>query len=286
MSIGILYYGWIHPRNEDGLKLIAESGVPVIKIGGVHDIEKYQGKWIVLSLDTACPNIYKNKLVISGPHFFPININQKIIFNSLSDWIFNWVKELPNVTPIKIFFPIRSELYLTNNRDNVILYTKHRSPSSIQNVKEICQQKCQGIIRHFDYNTKYEFNIWMNILKTTKYCIWLGSSESQGFAMHEVLLQNIPIILLDCDYWTDNYPPDPTALLIESIINKKIDATSATVWSANCGIKTTVEKLGDEIVKMEDTYMNYSPRKLIMDTLSPERIYQEYIDHYNKYANY
>lgn len=285
MTIGIIYYGWLHPRNEDGLRLFSTKlGVSVIRISGRHEIDHYEGKWIVLSLDSPCPNTYKDKLVISGPHFFPLNIHHPILFNSLSTWVYNWMKELPNVTPIKIFFPISSELYLSNIRENVVLYTKHRSHSSIQNVLQICQQNCKGSLRHFDYNNRYEFDLWTNTLKTTKYCIWLGSTESQGFAMHEVLLQNIPIILIDCNYWTDNYPIDPTALLIESMIKKKISATSATVWSTNCGVKTTIEELGNDIVKMERTFMNYFPRQLIMDNLSPEKIYQEYIDHYNQHA--
>lgn len=286
MKPGILYFGYIHPNNYQGLSLLkTKLGIEVIRINGRDCIEKYKGDWIVLSLDTPCPNTYEGKLVLCGPHFFPIGVEYPIIFNSLSGWVQRMVGKLPNVLPISIYFPLDCELYPDSKESNdyVVIYTKHRHPNDINKVLQIAHECCGDTVKHIDYNNGYDFKTWIDTLHKTRYCIWFGSSESQGFAMQEVLAHNIPIILIDCEYWSWVYPQDPTTQVIEDIIQEKIASTSATIWSDNCGVKATIDNLREKIIDMEFRYMEYLPRSLVKDNLDPSVIYENYCKYFINY---
>lgn len=286
MKPGILYFGYIHPNNEQGLNLLkTKLGIEVFRIGGRDCIDNYKGDWIVLSLDSPCPNTYEGKLVICGPHFFPIGVNFPIIFNGLGDWVREMVGKLPNVMALSVYFPLDCELYREDKESNdyVVVYTKHRHPNDINKVLQIAHDYCGNTVKHFDYNIRYNFKTWMDTLRKTRYCIWFGSSESQGFAMQEVLANNIPIILIDCEYWSWIYPQDPSTQIIENIIQEKIPSTSATIWSEKCGVKTTIDNLHEKIIEMELRYMEYLPRTFVKNNLEPSVIYEKYNKYFMEY---
>ena len=108
--LGFLVFGWIHPRNWEGLQLFCRDvNCELHMIQSSAEINHYPGKWIVISSDTCTENVYPDKLVISGPHFYPhetSHANSNCLINSLCLWntlLFNRFSKAPIVS---IPFPI------------------------------------------------------------------------------------------------------------------------------------------------------------------------------------
>ena len=115
-------------------------------------------------------------------------------------------------------------------------------------------------------------------LQVTKFVIWIGRHESQGFAFQETLASNVPILLWDVksmyeeftNRWAYEYYK-PTGL--------SLSATSATVWSDECGVRfyeaSDLDKAFNEINANLDTF---SPRKVIAEKVSLEATYVNLIN--------
>ena len=101
----------------------------------------------------------------------------------------------------------------------------------------------------------------MDHLKKSKFGIWLGRHESQGFALEETLACDVPLLV-----W------DVTSMNQEDGSNwPEYKATSIPYWDENCG---KVFYQSSELHESMDEFIlnlpNYKPREYICNHLSAE----------------
>ena len=235
----------------------------------------------------------KNCKVIFGPQFFvfPDDTNHPIhkhtydptrfFYNTLIKWNFDIHKTIAkNLTLTFITCPFGLDVdsipIVPIKRTNVMVYFKDRHPDTLVIVEKFLKEK------NISYNLvkygSYLDNDFKEKLQVTKFVIWIGRHESQGFAFQETLASNVPILLWDVksmyeeftNRWAYEYYK-PTGL--------SLSATSATVWSDECGVRfyeaSDLDKAFNEITANLDTF---SPRKVIAEKVSLEATYVNLIN--------
>jgi hypothetical protein len=174
--------------------------------------------------------------------------------------------------PIKVFpFPVEVDKFcpIQNSQKNeVFIYVKSRKPEEVEYVKQFLNYK-NVTYKIFDYIKKYNEEDYLKCLQNAKYGIIIGRHESQGFAIEEALSCNIPLLIWEVKYMSQeygyNYPDIP--------------ATVIPYWDERCGeffytaeeFETTYNKF---ITKLE----TYSPRAYIMENLSPQKCGEQFIE--------
>jgi len=220
---------------------------------------------------------YPNKKYIFGPHFsvFP-NPDSRKIDNSNNNAIYIqpskecvdlWVKEFnfSNI-PVKTFpFPVDVNEYSPSDKPKtkVLIYFKQRLESELNLVKKLLDERgvIYEIIRYGNYNeTNYKEK-----LDETKYIIWLGRHESQGFALQCALSKNIPILV-----WSAKYLKQEVGNF-ERYKNVQTEITTVPYWDNTCGVRFYTDS---ELESSYDNFINnlehFKPRNFILDNLSVE----------------
>jgi len=176
-------------------------------------------------------------------------------------------KTLPLVfTPFGVdterFKPTRNN----EERNEVILYYKKRDPAELEFIQAYLKKK-EITYKLFEYG-KYEENNYFNQLRKTKYIIWVGQHESQGFALQEALSMDVPILVwnaktLEQEWGNKKY---------EGI---KIKYETIPYWDSRCGEffydKEEFEKTFKKFLKN-----NYSPREFVLENLSFEKCKEKF----------
>lgn len=294
---------YIHHKNEEGLKLLFD-------IGYLKKTNNPEESDIILYTSSSPNNSgcindinidddkYKNKIIILGPHFsvFPTNyiasiknIHNNVVYNSLSDWVVDcWEKFLPNKTfpIIKMPYPVNVELFKpeNNNKNVIVIYIKNRVASDYEFIIEYINIIYGHIytIAIFNYKNSYKQEDFIEALSNAYFCIWIGSHESQGFALQETLSMNIPILVFNVKTMSQELGNENNYLY-------NFNATTIPFWSDKCG-EYFINK--EEFIsifliflsKIKDGY--YSPREFIMNNLSPDKCFNIYWKpNIEKYAN-
>ena len=270
----ILVIGHFHHKNEAGLNDILRHLGWQTKYGTEHDIPNYD---IIYSPNNPInTSRYPNKKFIFGPHFsvFPDgklrhihNIYKNSVYIQPSRWAADvWINKRANyVLPIVPFpFPVATERFKPLNsggKDKVFIYFKSRKLEELEYIKaELAKKNIQYVI--FDYRRRYSEIDYLSDLQQSKYGIWIGRHESQGFALEEALSCDVPLLV-----W------DVTSMNQEEGYNyDNIPATCIPYWDERCGeIFYKREECGpkfDEFISKLDTY---KPREYILENLSVEK---------------
>lgn len=289
-----------HHKNQNGLQLLINEGY----FNKVNNIDESHFIYIpcfppdVNNISNVIDYYdikYKNKLFIFGPHFcvFPTpfvksldsTINNNIVFNILSDWCELYVfKPYLNgkLSMVKLPFPLdvnkfKPDESISDESKNIILiYIKHRRENDynfiIDYINNIYNKNNLFIVSIIKYGS-YNENDYINTLKKTKFCIWIGCHESQGFGLLEALSLNVPLLVFDVTNmgqeagFEDSY----------EYLNTK--ATTLTYWDNKCGEFFTnkedfIDSLNKLSLKLESN--EYNPREFIINNLSPESAYNNY----------
>ena len=279
-----------HTKNKNGLISVLNDLQYEYHFGNINDIPNYD---VIYSPDYPLdPSNYPSKKFIFGPHFsvFPDNkiniINNKhnnAIYIHPSKWAADvWinmgvkhipVKFMPFAINTKIFAPSSHES--ETNRNSVFIYFKGRKIDELNFLKKILNQK-NIEYKIFDYRSKYPEEEYINYLKKSKYGIWLGRHESQGFALEEALSTNIPLLVWDVTSMNQeegyNYPD--------------IFGTVIPYWDDRCG-EFFYEKKDFECKYVEfiNKLNTYEPRQFILENLSVKKCgeyLKELIDNISK----
>lgn len=279
MRIYFADYKGIHHKNRQFIEYFI-SKYPHI----VNDINK--ADVIISGYTFYDPSKYKDKLFIFGPHFciFPddkVNFDNKYsnaYYNNLSEWckntwsFFNYDKvpllTMPYGVDTELFKPDKER----KDRDYVLLYYKNRHPLEI--VYMIHFLVTRNIkVKLFDYKSGYSQEEYIECLKNAKYGIWVGSHESQGFALQECLSYDVPLLVWDVIRMLQEYGNE------EIYQNIMVNATTIPYWSDNCGeyfiSPYELENTYDKFINNLD---NYKPREYILNTLSREKCYKNWIN--------
>jgi len=286
MTMKILIIGSFHHKNMIGLKLLLNNINYEGKFGNINDINNFD---IIYS-----PNIpidtskYPFKKFIFGPHFsvFPDerllsinNINKNSVYIQPSKWVCQLWRNCgaENIISLKDFpFPVEVEKFCpiqNNEKNEVFIYFKSRKPEELEYVKQFLNYK-NVTYKIFDYIKKYTEEEFLKCLQNAKYGICIGRHESQGFAIEEALCCNVPLLIWEVKYMSQeygyNYPDIP--------------ATVIPYWDARCGeffynkedLETTYNKF---LNKLE----TYRPRDYVIENLSPQKCGERFIELINSF---
>ncbi len=277
--------GGCHRKNEEGMRLMTSAiGAEYVES---NDRECFKQDWDIVFIPSEYigPENFPNaRRIIYGPHnfVFPegmwLNLDftsdKRIYYNVLCKWnkgVYSEVSQfeknmnmaiLPFAVNVERFKPAEEKVY---ERD-CFIYFKDRDLQHLEFVKNICSSRGLNyeIIIYGSYNEDH----YRHVLNTSKFCIWVGRHESQGFAVQEALSMNIPLVV-----W------DVKSMLYEIVrghkqygyleARYKLEASVLTTWDDTCGIIADENNIDSCIDKMVIDYKKYGGRELIVHELSP-----------------
>jgi len=218
-------------------------------------------------------NKYPNTKFIFGPHFsvFPQKNHMNTIrgkntvYIQPSEWARDVWKYNPfceNIRVETLPFGVDTEKFRDiksiQDRDRVFIYCKHRDPNDL---KLLCEfmQKLQIPYVVFSYNNRYDESQYINYLQNSKYGIWLGGHESQGFALEEALSCNVPLLVWNVKSMNQEY---------KSTYND-IPATSIPYWDERCGeFFYNATEIETTFARFLSKLSTYKPREYILENLA------------------
>jgi len=276
----LIIESYFHHKNKMGLIAVLNYLQWTYKVGTLNDIVNFD---IIYSPSEAIDvSKYPTKKFIFGPHFsvFPDHkmnlINNKYanaIYIQPSKWAADvWINMGVKHIPIKYLpFAVNTNLFspkISNQKNNVFIYFKSRKIDELNFLKNFLKHK-NIEYRIFDYRNKYQESDYLDYLKKSKYGIWLGRHESQGFALEEALSCNVPLLVWNTKTMNQEYRSSYGA----------IPCTTIPYWDEKCG-----EYFYDinELDIKYDTFISklntYQPRQFILENLSVEKCSEKLVN--------
>lgn len=152
-----------------------------------------------------------------------------------------------------------------NRNDRCLIYFKNRKDSELDSVKNILK-KFDIEFDLFVYK-KYKNNRLKQLSKINRFGILLTTTESQGFAVQEMLSCSLPLLVWDSQhaYYDD----------------VKVSGTSVPYWDERCGVKVNnfqeFEKSFENFIK---NLNKFEPSEIVREKLTfevvKEKIIQEF----------
>ena len=283
-----LCYKYCHHKNEESIKnmIVKNNSEYSIHPDLSHIDDTFD---IAMCFDVFYPPdcFPEHCKVIYGPHFFvfpedmshPIfNYNYdptRFFYNTLCEWNYVIHKSFAphfgiqflrcpfgiDYETIQIAPPIES-------RKGILIYVKGRLESEVKYMLDFLDSKGEmyTIIR---YGT-YKNSDFLEKLRLSKYVVWIGRHESQGFALQETLASNIPILIWDVKSMYEEYGSNQKSIYESyKLSDKSLAATAAPYWSDECGEKFyEKEELSDKYDMMNYKLSRFNPRSFIEKYLS------------------
>jgi len=268
----ICILGWYHHKNIEFLNYLLQKSKILTKVNNIEEAD------IIISGSTYVDtNKYKDKRFIFGPHFSVFinkavnalsNVSNNSIYIQPSEWVKRlWVEDLKytkmNVKSIN--FGINTEQFNEDPNElkkNVMVYFKRRNKGELDFVENFLS-KNNIEYKVFSYTNRYKQDDYINFLKTCKYGIWIGSHESQGFALQEALSCNVPLLVWNVRSMDQEIGQRNTY--------KGIYGETITYWDKSCGEffydKNEFENKFKILIENLD---NYKPRHFVLNVLSNE----------------
>jgi len=278
----LLIIGQLHAKNRRGLDLMLSKNNINYKYGSENDINDYQN--IYCPSGVINPSMYKTKNIVFGPHFstFPNNTLLKInnasnnsVYIQPSQWARNvWINmNADKILPIKQFaFPVDMEKFkpIDTSRKKVFVYFKRRQPAELKLITNLLEKNGMEY-KIFDYVKRYNEEEYLQYLQQCKYGIILDAHESQGFAIEEALSCNVPLLV-----WNTKY-------MSQEVGGKYNDIPCTTIpyWDERCGHYFYE---GSELDKSFDIFIgnleSYNPREYIQENLSVDVCFKKLVELY------
>lgn len=149
--------------------------------------------------------------------------------------------------------------------DKCLIYFKNRNLKDLNLIIDFL--KSRGVNYDLIEYGKYNNNKLKKISQNNKFGILLGSIESQGFAIQEIMSNNLPLLVWDKKYG--------------EFEGKKIRGTSVTVWDNNCGlIVNSYEEFENRFDFFYKNLNQYNPKKVVLKYLSYESFLKNIEKHF------
>ena len=252
-----------------------------IEFISIHSIQQFQNIDLTQFDAVYSPSqpinvsLYPNTKFIFGPHFsvFPVKHQMDLIKNINSTYVqpSEWaacvwsnnvlcnnlkIKSLPFGVDTNKF----NELNPINERNDVFIYYKGRTPNDLNLIEHFLKNKNINYTI-FSYRNRYNENDYINYLQKSKYGIWVDAHESQGFALQESLSCNVPLLVWNIKSMNQEYGQN----------YDDIPATTIPYWDERCGeYFYKIEELEDKFNLFLSKIETYKPREYILDNLSFE----------------
>jgi hypothetical protein len=289
----LLHVGNCHPRNTEFIiracKLFNIEYHHTISLSFSDD--KYDIIWSPSTWIN--PDRYPTSKFIFGPQFwvFPnpsdelfkkstVEHGSRCIYVCLSDWIVTLYQEFADISKSHIpFLPIPFGLEDIVKKDKAepqydcAIYFKARHPSILEYCKSVVESR--GLKYKLYTYGSYARGEYIETLKKTRFVIWIGSHESQGFAFQECLATGTPIYLYDVMSMKDEF----NGRFVYSRYNQNLIATTAPYWSDACGMKVYSN---DEFTAKLDSFIkalpSYDPAGYVQEKLNDKVCFQRFLD--------
>lgn len=262
MKIGI--NGWLHHKNRAGVGLMNGNG-----INFSSNVEDPENDWIMFT-DSFSPPVAGKMKIIYGPHIslerlssFPEGENY--YFNSLSPWLVNLTKQLfGDKKFVYLPFPVDIDRFCPKEKSgNPVIYFKRRDPEILNEFRSLFSDIG---FEFFDYSQGYKEDNFLHKISRAPYCVWIGTHESQGFALQETLSCNTPVFVIEAKDlreeqggpWDSFFP------------GRDLPCTSASYFDSRCGMISSPENYKLDFYKFLNSLNLYFPREFIIETLSAE----------------
>ena len=280
----LIYPPNVHHKNIHGIrKACSTLGYTCVES---HDSSELVKEWDFVWI----PNKYilpgdipNAKRIMYGPHnfVFPCNpwfnqgvFDERCFYNCLSDWNIQVYKEFGTMGLPLIAFPfgVDTESFpkksvLETYKYDCFLYFKHRNHNHLQKMLALCSKK--GLNTKVLQYGSYKEEEYKDILRNSRFGIWIGSHESQGFALQEALSTNTPLLVWNVTSMFDEMNGN-SVNYSGYIGSKQLLATSCTTWDDTCGIQFTKEEDAEGCLdKMIEGWKSFQPRDLIVTKLDP-----------------
>ncbi len=244
------YIVTFNKKTEKILLNLLENKKSKILIGPLYDT-KYQKK--LVDYTNNYPNIKK---IVASKNSLDSALN---IFNDLK-------KENVYISPSGIASEseINKNINLNIRNDNCIVYFKKRPDSQLNFVTNFLEYR-KIKYKLFQYG-EYKNKDLITEAKKSKFGIYLSCSESQGFAVQEIMSCNLPLYVWDDLQWNSK-------LLMKYFKTKEIFITGSSVsfWNDQNGIKVENQ---EDFEKYFDKFINniekYNPTEIIKEKLTYE----------------
>jgi hypothetical protein len=287
----IIVYGNLHHKNRNGLELVNKE-IPVIFLNSLEGVEKYDDGETILLITNDIYTVNFSK-VIYGPQidFMKVieickNNKQNFKVNMLSDWNAKLAKKFcndTNVDFITIPFPVDVEKFKPDIKFNYcFIYFKHSEDYKLEIAKNLIKDK-EFEYKIFSYGS-YKEEEYLNFIKHCKFGIWVGSHESQGFALQEALSCDCPLFVLDVKSLKDENLNGFYPWRNSKISQDDLEATTAPYWDDRCGI---INKDYYDIEKIFKDFLEkinlYKPRQYLMENLNYNIFINKLIEVFNTF---
>jgi hypothetical protein len=158
-------------------------------------------------------------------------------------------------------------------RKGILVYVKGRLESEVKYLLDFLDSK-QEMYSVIHYGS-YKDSDFKQKLRSSKYVIWIGRHESQGFALQETLASNIPILLWDVKSMYEEYSSDGKSYYEHyKQSGMPLLATATPYWSDECGVKFyKKEELCEKYDEMNTKLASFNPRSFIEKHLSHSATY-------------
>lgn len=270
----LIFGNYLHHKNKKGLEMILQNLNWSYKYAS-ENIDEIKQFDIIYSPDKPInTSLFPNKKFIFGPHFSVLpdntlhkikNIHKNSIYIQPSEWVSQLWRDMKaeSVIPIKTFsFPVNIDKFKPNNspRDTVFIYFKERKQEELNILTRFLNRK-NIKYKIFDYNKKYNENDYIKCLQKSKYGIWLGRHESQGFALEEALSMDVPLLVWNVKSINQeegqNYPD--------------LFGTTIPYFSEKCGdYFYDANEFESKYKQFINKLNTYKPREYILENLTTE----------------
>ena len=289
-----LQVGGSHPRNSEFMRRTCyKFNIEYQEVGGPgfqdndYDIIWCPGTWIN-------PDLYPKSKFIFGPQFWVLpdpnhpfftqsnpEHASRCVFTCLSHWIRDIFGEIYDISKSNIpFLPLPFGLDIQESKKDIIeydclVYYKARHPSLLDFTKSVLDISSLSY-KLYTYGS-YDRTDYLQSLRKSRFAIWVGSHESQGFGFQECLATGTPIYVYDVKSLKDECSPNGRFNYTE--YSQPLNATTASHWDSRCGMKVYsnqefVDKLPEFISKLD----SFRPSEYVKETLSDEVCFKRFLD--------
>lgn len=261
-------YHNMHRKNREGMEMILRHlGVEFDYAKPGTDVGDYDVVYSpMIPINTA---LYPRVRFIFGPQFsvFPnqllgmVNcVHKNAVYIHPSQWALDvWAGMNVESMPMDVLrFPVDVDRFRPTDakRTRVFVYFKRRKPEELELVTAHLKKIGQDHVV-FDYVKGYKEADYLECLQAAKYGIWVGTHESQGFALQEALSCDVPLLV-----WNARYMSQEVGSAYGDL-----PVTTIPYWGEKCGeyffdaanFLATFERFTTRVYAVERCF-RYSPR--------------------------
>jgi hypothetical protein len=314
-----IQFGNSHIRNEEsfvrGCRLY---GIEYKKCFDLEIVRIEKPDLIWSPMEWFDPQLFPDSKILFGPQFFVFpdkchemysctpQRDMQCYYDVLSEWVKNiFQNSIVNeaIPYVCLPFGVDTEgiMPTVDSKKDIdcMIYFKDRHPRHLKKVEETVSSL--GISYKIIRYGNYLLTDYFSLLDRSRFCIWIGRHESQGFGLQECLSKDIPIFLYDVVDMKEEYIAkifkkklyhwfrhtvgiDVKKIgYIWSEISARLPATAAPYWDDRCGVRyfENDNNLQDRLSFFISHLSDFRPREFVVEKLSDKTCFNRLLVLFN-----